>query len=71
MNCAALSRTEQPEASQPNGYGFNLRKIIITGMMLICVMSVSACGKKPAHVDPPDDETGIYPRIYPDPATVK
>jgi predicted small lipoprotein YifL len=45
-------------------------------MMLICIMSVSACGKKPPHVDPPTDEDDTapafhYPAIYPDPATNK
>jgi hypothetical protein len=38
-------------------------------MMLLCIMSVSACGKKPPHVDPPTDADGdtTFPHIYPDP----
>lgn len=30
------------------------RRFILTGMVLLCIMPVSACGKKPAHVDPPE-----------------
>lgn len=42
----------------------------MTGMMLICIMSVAACGKKPPHVDAPD-EGSIFPQTYPDPSTNK
>ena len=42
-------------------------------MMLSCIMSVSACGKKAAHVDVPDgttnDSGGSFPHVYPDPKT--
>jgi hypothetical protein len=37
-------------------------------MMLVCIMSVSACGKKPPHVDPADDGS-VFPLTYPDPKT--
>jgi hypothetical protein len=41
-------------------------------MMLIGVMSVCACGKKPAHVDPPEDADGApFPVIYPSPDSNK
>jgi hypothetical protein len=41
-------------------------------MMLLCILPVSACGKKPPHVDPPADaEDTTYPQVYPDPATNK
>jgi predicted small lipoprotein YifL len=45
------------------------RTVILTGMMLLSIMSVSACGKKPPHVDPPSDvEDDTFPhQIYPDP----
>jgi len=39
-------------------------------MMLICIMSVGACGKKPPHVDPPEGaEDTKFPLVYPDPKT--
>ncbi|MGB9153717.1 MAG: hypothetical protein WCD70_11615 [Alphaproteobacteria bacterium] len=65
MNCAALSRLTAP---QPKTARY-LTKAILAGMMLICIMSVSACGKKAAHVDPPEGSEGNYPATYPDPKT--
>jgi hypothetical protein len=35
--------------------------------MLISVMSVSACGKKPSFVDPPSDDAPKFPAVYPNP----
>jgi predicted small lipoprotein YifL len=48
------------------------KEIVLTGMMLLCIMSVSACGKKPPHVSPPEDaEDTTFPHIYPDSQTNK
>jgi predicted small lipoprotein YifL len=67
MNCAALSKPTVPLSPTRS-----FRKILLTGMMLICVMSVCACGKKPPHVDPPEDsDDTTFPIIYPDPSTNK
>jgi hypothetical protein len=44
------------------------KKAIITGMMLLGIMSVSSCGKKPPRVDAPSGkENDTFPLIYPDP----
>ncbi|MDR3425737.1 MAG: hypothetical protein P4M13_11825 [Alphaproteobacteria bacterium] len=48
------------------------RKAVLTGMMLLCIMSVCACGKKPAHVDVPEDAGDtVFPAVYPNPAMNK
>ncbi len=64
MSCVASSRTAPPKAEL-------LFKLIQTDMMIILIMSVSACGKKPSMVDPPDDDVAKFPAIYPDPALNK
>jgi predicted small lipoprotein YifL len=49
-----------------------IRKLVLAVMMLVCVLSVAACGKKPPHVDPPSDvEDDAFPQVYPDPKSNK
>jgi len=45
-----------------------LRKILLAGMVLLSIVPVSACGKKPVAVDPPlgSEESG-FPHVYPKP----
>ena len=42
-------------------------------ILLLCAflgLSLSACGKRAAHVSPPDDvKQDTFPSVYPDPAT--
>ena len=39
----------------------------ILGLMALLVLSVSACGTKPDHVDPPANaDPQKFPRTYPD-----
>jgi len=46
----------------------SLRKILLAGMVLLSIVPVSACGKKPSNVDPPlgAEESG-FPHVYPKP----
>jgi hypothetical protein len=38
--------------------------------LLILLLPLSACGKKPNQLDPPPGaENNVFPRNYPDPAT--
>ena len=64
MSCAASSKQTAPLNSARY-----VRKAVLTGMVLLGIMSVSACGKKPSFVDPPEDmpEDVVFPRIYPAP----
>lgn len=66
MSCAESSRLTAPPLKATR----YLVKTILTGMMLICIMSVGACGKKPPHVDLPEGaEDSGFPHTYPDPKT--
>lgn len=39
-------------------------------MIVLMVVLLSSCGKRPAHIDPPSEvESNSFPRVYPDPAT--
>lgn len=43
----------------------NLKPIVL---LLLCALSLTACGKKPGHVDPPPDvKKDEFPYTYPDP----
>ena len=46
-------------------------KFVLTLFLLVALgVALSACGKRAAHVDPPDSvEDDKYPFVYPNPAT--
>jgi len=46
------------------------RRLTGVAALLLLVLPLGACGKKPDQVDPPPGaEQSTFPRTYPDPAT--
>ena len=42
-----------------------MRRTGLAIMLLLVVLGLNGCGKKPRHLDPPDPGTGQTPEIYP------
>lgn len=46
------------------------RCLSVLVLLLLCLVTVSACGKRPPEVDAPESaKTQTFPRVYPDPST--
>jgi hypothetical protein len=44
--------------------------VILLFLGALIGLSLSACGKRATHLDPPSgDAAGLFPAVYPDPAT--
>ena len=46
------------------------RKFVLF-IVLLSALSLTACGKRPSKLDPPDRATSQYPRTYPDPKDIE
>ena len=44
-----------------------MRILCLILLMVFCLGSLTACGKKPSSLQPPDRKLSTYPRVYPDP----
>lgn len=60
-------RSSQPFFQSFAGRSLNKTRIACLAVVLVCLVGLAGCGKRPGAVDAPEGSAAVvYPRVYPD-----